>query len=92
MFDQFLMFPLNSRYNSTTGTFTVPSGGEGFYLFSVYLLGTILEESLFDIQINGETMCTIIMEQLETSLDALQAACSAAKFVAQGNMPFLSKI
>ena len=24
------------RYDSTTGTFTVPSGGDGFYYFSVY--------------------------------------------------------
>ena len=26
------------RYDSTTGTFTVPSGGDGFYYFSVYCL------------------------------------------------------
>ena len=26
------------RYNSGTGTFTVPSGGDGFYFFSVYCL------------------------------------------------------
>ena len=26
------------RYNSTTGTFTVPPGGDGFYYFSVYCL------------------------------------------------------
>ena len=26
------------RYDSKTGTFTVPSGGDGFYYFSVYCL------------------------------------------------------
>ena len=37
------------RYDSTTGSFTVPSGGDGFYYFSVYLLVHNGEYSRFDI-------------------------------------------
>ena len=73
------------RYDSSTGTFTVPSGGDGFYYFSAYLLGRNGELSNFDLQINGDQLCSIQLEQQETSGDFLQSSCSATTYAAQGN-------
>ena len=52
----------NYRYNSTTGTFTVPPGGEGLYYLSVYLrvYGDIA--AYFNIELNGELICTASSE------------------------------
>ena len=72
------------RYDSTTGTFSVPSGGDGFYYFSTYLTGEDAEYSSFSIQVNGDTLCTVRLEQQQTSGDALQSSCSAATYAAQG--------
>ena len=46
------------RYDSSTGTFTVAPGGEGFYYFSAYFHVTANEYALFDIQINGVVLCS----------------------------------
>ena len=46
------------RYDSTTGTFTVPSGGDGFYYFSVYLWVRPDRAAYFEIELNGELICT----------------------------------
>ena len=81
-----LIVPFNIfyRYDSTTGTFTVPPGGDGFYYFSTYLLGTSTEYNVFDIQINGNKLCTVHLDQQQTSGDALQSSCSAAIYAAEG--------
>ena len=72
------------RYDNTTGTFTVPSGGDGFYYFSTYLLVQGGEYGDFEIQVNGERMCTAVMQQHDSPNDAGQAACSAATYVTEG--------
>ena len=72
------------RYNSTTGTFTVPPGGDGFYYFSVYLFAASGEYARFDIQINGLRLCTASTDQNGSSGDQGQAACSAASYVSSG--------
>ena len=62
----------------------MPSGGDGFYYFSEYLTGEDVEYSSLSLQINGNTLCTVRLEQQQTSLDALQSACSAAIYAVQG--------
>ena len=62
----------------------MPPGGDGYYYFSTYLLGNVAEFSLFDIQINGNVLCSVRLDQQQTSGDALQSACSAATYAAQG--------
>ena len=42
------------RYDSTTGIFTVPSGGAGLYYFSTYLGVSVSEYALFDMVVNDE--------------------------------------
>ena len=71
------------RYDSTTGTFTVPSGGDGYYYFSVYFRVVYSEYAGFDIRINGEILCTAYTEQQEVG-DPGQAACSAAAYATEG--------
>ena len=47
----------NSRYDSSTGIFTVPSGGDGFYYLSTYLRIDDGEYGLFDLTVNGIEIC-----------------------------------
>ena len=55
------------RYDSTTGTFTVPPGGDGYYYFSVYLRVNGDEAGTFDVEINGELLCTAYSDLTESS-------------------------
>ena len=71
------------RYDSTTGRFTAPLGGDGFYYFSAYFVVRYNEYAVFDIQINGETLCTAYTDQ-QDPVDNGQAACSAATYVTEG--------
>ena len=70
-------------YESTTGTFTVPPGGDGFYYFSAYFVVRASEFARFDIQINGAVICTAFTDQTDPN-DNGQAACSAATYATEG--------
>ena len=62
----------------------MPPGGDGYYYFSTHLRGTSGEYGFSDIQINGDTLCTVITEQEQTSSDGGQAGCSATTYAMQG--------
>ena len=47
----------------------MPSGGDGYYYFSTYLLVDNDEYGAFDIRVNGETLCTAVTEQQDTPND-----------------------
>ena len=53
------LFLLLCSYNSTTGIFTVPPGGDGVYYFSTYMLVYPGESARFDMRLNGDVICTI---------------------------------
>ena len=72
------------RYDSTTGTFTVPSDGDGLYYFSVYLVVIAGKWSYFDLQLNGEVLCTAFADNQETMYDEGQSACSTTVYVVEG--------
>ena len=72
------------RYDSTTGTFTVPPGGDGLYYFSVYLVTSAGKWSYLDLQLNGEVLCTVFADHQETTFDEGQSACSATAHVVEG--------
>ena len=72
------------RYDSTTGRFTVPPGGDGYYYFSTYLLGDAREIGNFDIEINGNVLCIVRVEQQVDIADYPQSSCSAAILAAEG--------
>ena len=73
------------RYDSTTGTFTVPPGGGGFYYFSVYLANPGTENHRFDIQINRNLLCTAYTDEDDTNWQG-QAACSIAIYATEGRL------
>ena len=72
------------RYDSTTGTFTVPPGGDGFYYFSVYLLVRADEYGNFDIRFNGEMICEAYAEQDDTIDDEATTSCNAIASLGEG--------
>ena len=75
------------RYDSSTGTFTVPSGGGGYYYFSVYFTVWYTEYAYFDIEINGEPICTASADQNSSPYGVHgQTSCSAVTFAAEGTL------
>ena len=62
----------------------MPPGGDGYYYFSMFLLGGDYECNIFDIEINGNILCTVYMDQEYTAFDYPQSTCSAAIYAAEG--------
>ena len=54
------------RYDSTTGTFTVSPGGDGYYYFSTFLNLMGDEAVTFDVRVNGKLICTAYNELTES--------------------------
>ena len=75
------------RYDSSTGTFTVPPGGNVFYYFSAYFVVYYNEYARFDIQINGELICTAWADRDHSdNLDPGHTSCSAVIFAVEGKL------
>ena len=75
------------RYDSTTGTFTVPSGGDGFYYFSVYLTTISSEFANFDLEVNTEILCSAYAELNNgVSLDEWGTSCSGVAELMEGKL------
>ena len=73
------------RYDSTTGTFIVPPGGDGFYYFSTYLRFYGGEIAGFDVKVNGELLCTAAPDLAGSpSTDLYLASCSGVAYAAEG--------
>ena len=60
----------------------MPSNGT--YFFSVFLTGPSMERGFFDLRINGNLLCTVIVEQDQTPADPITGACSATIHAAEG--------
>ena len=73
------------RYNVATEVFTVPSGGAGWYYFSIFIVTSCGENGLFEIHINNEPVCTSIGDLDGSGLDVPQATCSAVANTAEDN-------
>ena len=61
----------------------MPSGGDGFYYFSVYFQVYYYESATFDVQINGNNLCTAQTDQGDRELNYGQSGCSAATYVVE---------
>ena len=72
------------RYNSATGAFTVPPGGDGLYYFSTYLLTYFGEYGLFTIRVNGANLCTAFGDNSYNGDDVQQATCSGLAQLSEG--------
>ena len=73
------------RYDSTTGTFTVPPGGDGYYYFSAFLTVDGGERVYFDVEVNGEVICTVFSD-LEGSFagDSETTSCNGVAYAVEG--------
>ena len=81
------------RYDSTTGIFTVPPGGDGLYYFSTYFSVVYYEFARFDIRINGETICTAYgATNSSTFPDPDHASCSRAALADEGKSESICSI
>ena len=72
------------RYNSFTGAFTVPTGGDGLYYFSTYLLVNYGEAARFNIRVNGANLCTAFGDANNNGGDVQQATCSGLAQLSEG--------
>ena len=73
------------RYDSGTGTFTVPLGEDGYYYFSAYFVVWYYKFARFDIQINGETICTAFADRSNSGYqDRGHTSCIAVTYAAEG--------
>ena len=55
----------------------MPPCGDGFYYFSTYLVVEDGEFGRFDIQFNGESVCSAQATQTGTTTDEITTSCSA---------------
>ena len=62
----------------------MPPGGDGYYYFSGNLLGDDMEIGFFDIDINGDVLCTVRVEQQDSVTDFPQSGCGAAIHAVEG--------
>ena len=62
----------------------MPSGGDGFYYFSVYLLVGDRKYATCNMQINGDVICTAQTDQEDTPSNEGVAVCNAASFATEG--------
>ena len=64
----------------------MPSGGDGYYYFSVYLVGSHSEDVHFDMELNDDVICTSFLDQGNSGdLDYPSASCSAIVNIVDGN-------
>ena len=83
-----------SSYDSTTGVFTVPSGEDGVYYFSTYLLVDAGEYGNFDMYLNNDVICSTLLDHTSSGVDDYPpGSCSAvANLVAGEECPFIVHI
>ena len=74
-----------SSYDSLTGVFMVPPGGDGVYYFFTYLLGSTGEFGIFDMTLNNDRICSTYVEHNHSgSSDLAPGSCSAVVQVVAG--------
>ena len=71
-------------YDNTTGIFTVPSGGDGVYYFSTFLLVSPGEGGRFEMRLNDNVVCTAFGDQDYSGVDHAQGGCGAMLSVVEG--------
>ena len=63
----------------------MPPGGDGFYYFSAYFVVWYFEWAYFDIQINGELICTAFADRNSSdNADSGPTSCSATTLAVEG--------
>ena len=74
-----------SSYDSTTGVFTVPLGGDGMYFFSTYMLVDVGEIGLFEFMLNDYVICSTLPDHDNSGAnDFTPGSCSAIVNIVAG--------
>ncbi len=82
-----VVWPFCSSYDPTTGTFTVPPGGTGFYYFSAFFSVESGEYANLQITANGAELCTALGDNNESgSSDYAQASCGGVVLLVEGEL------
>ena len=80
-------------YNSATGVFTVPPGGDGVYYFSTYLLGDAGDIARFNMELNNRVICSTRPDNFHNGADdTIPGSCSAVVNIVAGNVDLLLNI
>ena len=67
--------------------FTVPPGGDGIYYFSTYVLVDEGEIAGFDVELNGDVICTTYPDHGNSGdLDYAPGSCSAVVDIIAGSV------
>ena len=80
-----------SSYDSTTGVFTVPPGGDGVYYFSTYVMVDDDEYGVFSMKLNYDVICSTWPDHDNIGLNLSYAtgSCSAIVNVVAGKLTVL---
>ena len=64
----------------------MPSGGDGFYYFSVYLLTNSIESAYFDVEVNEQRLCSAVgdLNEMTSSGDEIVASCNGLAEMVEG--------
>ena len=66
--------------------FTVPSGADGLYYFSIYRRVDGAEWGQFNVEINGKLFCTVFSDLTESpDTDSEITTCSGVSYACEGN-------
>ncbi len=80
----FDLFCFVFRYDTSTAIFTVPTGGDGLYYFSIYLLVENGEWGEFRLWVNGEILCSAYGDAYNSPSEDPQATCSGLAQLTMG--------
>ena len=63
----------------------MPPGGDGFYYFSLYLRAVGTEFSAFNIELNGDLICSVYTDLTASpSSDEEMTSCSGVTYAVEG--------
>ena len=65
----------------------MPAGGDGIYYFSVYFLLVNGKIGYFDMEINGQTICSAFARQTDGPNNDGPTSCVAVSYVTEGAEP-----
>ena len=88
-FDTKFKFLVPFRYDDTNrGCSLFPPGGDGWYYFFAYFRVNGDEIALFNIELNGNYLCTMVegtILEKKTGADGSQGGCGTVVYATEGN-------
>ena len=68
----------------------MPPGGDGYYYFSAYMRTLGGERSIFDVELNGELICSVTADVQDSNTEDREiTTCSGAAYAVEGFWKYL---